>query len=113
SFFFQAEDGIRDPLVTGVQTCALPISVLPDEIPRWLKQCDTGVLATRQDAFLDLSFSGKLSEYIIMKRAVICARLKTIRHYFSEEALAFFEPNNPSDLAQQMLRMAEDTNVRI
>src|SRR5438105_9041963 len=24
-FFLQAEDGIRDPLVTGVQTCALPI----------------------------------------------------------------------------------------
>src|SRR5699024_1302067 len=33
-FFFQAEDGIRDRNVTGVQTCALPISsvgvVLPD-----------------------------------------------------------------------------------
>src|SRR5687767_15736433 len=27
SFFFQAEDGIRDKLVTGVQTCALPIYV--------------------------------------------------------------------------------------
>src|SRR5205823_10020508 len=27
-FFFQAEDGIRDKLVTGVQTCALPISRL-------------------------------------------------------------------------------------
>src|SRR5260370_37286795 len=26
SFFFQAEDGIRDSSVTGVQTCALPIS---------------------------------------------------------------------------------------
>src|SRR5688572_33449143 len=26
SFFFQAEDGIRDLTVTGVQTCALPIS---------------------------------------------------------------------------------------
>src|SRR5206468_9502277 len=25
-FFFQAEDGIRDLIVTGVQTCALPIS---------------------------------------------------------------------------------------
>src|SRR2546426_2761204 len=27
-FFFQAEDGIRDYKVTGVQTCALPIFVL-------------------------------------------------------------------------------------
>src|SRR5690606_39629097 len=30
-FFFQAEDGIRDFHVTGVQTCALPISILPLE----------------------------------------------------------------------------------
>src|SRR2546429_9860660 len=29
-FFFQAEDGIRDVAVTGVQTCALPIC---DELP--------------------------------------------------------------------------------
>src|SRR5690606_40668312 len=28
-FFFQAEDGIRDFHVTGVQTCALPISTRP------------------------------------------------------------------------------------
>src|SRR5688572_32405966 len=27
NFFFQAEDGIRDLTVTGVQTCALPISL--------------------------------------------------------------------------------------
>src|SRR2546429_1600144 len=38
-FFFQAEDGIRDVAVTGVQTCALPISRDPaalaaDEEPR-------------------------------------------------------------------------------
>src|SRR5699024_10776805 len=30
-FFFQAEDGIRDRNVTGVQTCALPISGYMDE----------------------------------------------------------------------------------
>src|SRR5256885_3962336 len=29
-FFFQAEDGIRDYKVTGVQTCALPISAAAD-----------------------------------------------------------------------------------
>src|SRR5436305_14976916 len=37
-FFFQAEDGIRDADVTGVQTCALPISVglrMPDANVIW------------------------------------------------------------------------------
>ena len=33
-FFFQAEDGIRDDLVTGVQTCALPISSM--STLRWM-----------------------------------------------------------------------------
>src|SRR5690348_17631079 len=32
-FFFQAEDGIRDGRVTGVQTCALPISLNGAPIP--------------------------------------------------------------------------------
>src|SRR5256714_8291802 len=32
-FFFQAEDGIRDKLVTGVQTCALPIFPNPNLRP--------------------------------------------------------------------------------
>ena len=30
-FFFQAEDGIRDRLVTGVQTCALPIYLIREQ----------------------------------------------------------------------------------
>src|SRR5207249_8009404 len=36
-FFFQAEDGIRDRNVTGVQTCALPISCRKNagQGPRW------------------------------------------------------------------------------
>src|SRR5215813_9052865 len=36
-FFFQAEDGIRDADVTGVQTCALPISRKQGQpIDRWI-----------------------------------------------------------------------------
>src|SRR5688572_32057596 len=35
-FFFQAEDGIRDLTVTGVQTCALPICVLVTRNACWL-----------------------------------------------------------------------------
>src|SRR5437660_2584741 len=34
-FFFQAEDGIRDGHVTGVQTCALPISHSASSASAW------------------------------------------------------------------------------
>jgi glycosyltransferase involved in cell wall biosynthesis len=88
-------------------------SVRPEEIPQWLTRCDIGVLPTRQDAFLDLSFSNKLSEYIIMRKATIVARLKAIRHYFSEDALAFFAPNDARDLARQMVRLYGDPGLRV
>src|SRR5207249_7734830 len=39
-FFFQAEDGIRDRNVTGVQTCALPISMWDPDWPDGQRPCD-------------------------------------------------------------------------
>ena len=47
-FFFQAEDGIRDYDVTGVQTCALPISM--------------GLTCSRHKATMDLD-NEKLSAF--------------------------------------------------
>src|SRR5437762_6359063 len=47
-FFFQAEDGIRDTSVTGVQTCALPISFTAREIARFFEQdVDRGAVSPR------------------------------------------------------------------
>jgi glycosyltransferase involved in cell wall biosynthesis len=88
-------------------------NVLPQEVPQWLRRCDVGVLATRRDVFLEFSFSNKLSEYIIMGKGVIASRLKAIRHCFTEDALAYFEPNNASELAAQMIRLFKDPALRV
>src|SRR5687768_17714547 len=45
-FFFQAEDGIRDVAVTGVQTCALPISLGAALPPR--RGCRSGDCCCRR-----------------------------------------------------------------
>ena len=52
-FFFQAEDGIRDYDVTGVQTCALPIWVLLINIT----DIRTSTFFLAAIVFLQVSFS--------------------------------------------------------
>ena len=87
-------------------------SVPPPEVPAWVDKCTIGVLPTRRDIFLDFAFPNKLSEYVVFGKGVVVSRLKAIRHYFSEEALAYFEPNNPADLAKQMVKVYRDGGLR-
>src|SRR5690349_24101212 len=50
TFFFQAEDGILDLYVTGVQTCALPICDRPAKNPRdVLEELDASAEGTAAD----------------------------------------------------------------
>src|SRR5260370_23533813 len=75
-FFFQAEDGIRDSSVTGVQTCALPISIDSDpdvlqKVERSMRQFGVSLELHQADAFdlhefhdaYDIAFSGGLVEH--------------------------------------------------
>src|SRR5688572_31938026 len=54
-FFFQAEDGIRDLTVTGVQTCALPISLRSAE--ECVKAVDVLVITTPWKQFGEIPAS--------------------------------------------------------
>src|SRR5690606_41001395 len=47
-FFFQAEDGIRDFHVTGVQTCALPILALAGHGEAWTRCSEAFAAAARE-----------------------------------------------------------------
>src|SRR5258708_26866477 len=53
-FFFQAEDGIRDDLVTGVQTCALPIFYVTAEVLRRVSILLQPVMPAAMAKLLDL-----------------------------------------------------------
>src|SRR5260370_11534922 len=56
-FFFQAEDGIRDSSVTGVQTCALPIS--PGRNETWRGERATLIAEKEREKRMELNFAGK------------------------------------------------------
>src|SRR5207249_7335186 len=70
-FFFQAEDGIRDRNVTGVQTCALPIFEIYIErekefalVGSIYKGKVTRVLPGMQSAFVDIGLDGDAFLYV-------------------------------------------------
>src|SRR2546422_8333936 len=91
-FFLQAEDGIRDVAVTGVQTCALPIHILrrkKDGVEEWIDRSveKIGAVPTLNDVLLpamkevgdkfgagELILPFVLQSATVMKRAV--ARLE-------------------------------------
>lgn len=109
------EKGVLDNLVQERRLASMVRllgQVAPEEIAAWLSQCDIGILPIRRDVFLDFAFPNKLPEFIIMGKPVIVSRLKAIRHYFSEDALAYFEPNDPVDLAKQMVRVYRNSRLR-
>jgi glycosyltransferase involved in cell wall biosynthesis len=86
--------------------------VASDRIAEWLNQSHVGVLPLRRDVFLDFAFPNKLGEFIVMNKPVIISGLKAIRHYFTEEALAYFEPNSAADLAEKMIAVYRDPDLR-
>src|SRR5690606_40697867 len=87
-FFFQAEDGIRDFHVTGVQTCALPISeTMESPSLTWVEE---------PKGLMTLGLRLSLSRYFIQafSMAVSASRLprKTATNCFSGLLLGFFSP---------------------
>jgi glycosyltransferase involved in cell wall biosynthesis len=97
----------------GVSSRVKLIGPVPSsEIPDWLSRCDAGILPFRRDVFLEYAFPNKLAEFIVAGRPVLIARLRAVRYYFSERALAYFEPGDPSDLAHQMVRLFKDHGLR-
>ena len=82
------------------------------EIPEWLAKADVGILPIRRDVFLDFAFPNKLPEFIVANKPVIVSRLRGIQTYFSENALAYCEPNDPASLSQQMLRLYRSPELR-
>ena len=78
------------------------------QIPALLSDATAGISAQRAGVFGSLVFSMKVAEYIALGLPVICAGTATMRHYFTEDELLFFEPGNAADLARAMRVLLTD-----
>jgi glycosyltransferase involved in cell wall biosynthesis len=76
--------------------------VLNDQIPSLVATAAAGLSPQREDIFGSLVFSMKVAEHIALGLPVICSGIATMRHYFSDDELLFFEPGNAADLARKI-----------
>ena len=94
--FYQAEDGIRDWLVTGVQTCALPISNLYSEATAFIFPS------------LYEGFGLPLLEAMACGCPTISSNMASLPE-IGGKAAHFFDPTEISDMAEAIRKVCEDS----
>ena len=83
-----------------------------NEIPNLIMESDIGLVPIAKDNFTDLMLPNKLFEYIALGRAVISSNLMTIRTYFNNDSILFFESNNEKDLARCIFQLYQNPAKR-
>lgn len=73
---------------------------------------DIGVVPKRSSPFGNEAFSTKIMEFMAMNVPVIASRTRIDEHYFTEEMLQFFEPDNAEDLAAKILELMRSVAKR-
>jgi glycosyltransferase involved in cell wall biosynthesis len=79
-----------------------------EELAAQLASMDIGVVGNRQTAAGDLMLPVKLLEYVAVGVPAVVPRLKAIQHYFSDEMVTYYEPNDVAALADAICRLHED-----
>ncbi len=86
-----------------------PSEWLPiDRVVEALSRADAGVVAMKRDAFRDLTHCNKMYELITMRRPAIVSRTQSVEAYFDEDCFAWFESNDPQDLARAIRALHSD-----
>ncbi len=85
----------------------VPIEELVDA----LADADAGVVAMRRDAFRDLVHCNKMYDLMAMRRPVITSRTRSVEAYFSDQALQYFDDDDPEDLARAIREVHADPEL--
>jgi glycosyltransferase involved in cell wall biosynthesis len=79
-----------------------------DQVPALVQGSIGGLSPHRADDFGSLVFSMKVPEYVALGLPVICAGTFTMRRYFCDDELLFFEPGDADDLARAIRALLDD-----
>jgi glycosyltransferase involved in cell wall biosynthesis len=76
-----------------------------EQVKRFMAEADIGISPHNAGPFGSLYFSNKIVDFMTQGIPVVSSRTYTIEKYIPEEALFYFEPDNPQELADQILHM--------
>lgn len=79
-----------------------------EDMPAAIAAADIGVVPIRRDVFTDTILPTKLMEYVHMGVPAVVGRTSTISEYFADDMVAYFRPEDPGDLARQILALYRD-----
>jgi glycosyltransferase involved in cell wall biosynthesis len=82
------------------------------KLPEVLAEMDAGIVANRKNICTDLMLPAKLMDYVSLEIAAIAPRLRTIRYYFTEDMVSYFEPENLDEMVEAILRLYRDQSRR-
>ena len=82
------------------------------ELAAKLGEANVGLVPNNESSATHLMLPVKLLEYATLGIPVICARLRTIEHYFNEESVRYFSPNNARQLARAIQDLYLDPALR-
>jgi glycosyltransferase involved in cell wall biosynthesis len=86
--------------------------ILLEDLISIISGMDLGVISNRKNMATDLMLPVKMLEYIFLEIPVVAPRLKTIEHYFSQDMISYFEPENIDSLADTILRLWSNETER-
>jgi glycosyltransferase involved in cell wall biosynthesis len=82
------------------------------ELAAKLGEANVGLVPNNESSATHLMLPVKLLEYATLGIPVICARLRTIEHYFSPKSVRYFSPNNAGQLARAIQDLYLDPALR-
>lgn len=83
-----------------------------DELFPIIETMDLGVVSNRQNVATDLMLPVKLLEYVALNVPVVAPRLRTVQHYFSDEMVCYFDPDDSDSLAAAILDLYQHRDKR-
>ena len=82
------------------------------EVSSIIENADLGIVPKRRDSFGDEAFSTKTLEFMILGVPIILAETTVDRYYFNDDVATFFPSGDADALAECMLKLIRDVNLR-